>query len=619
MAISFVGQRGTTWLNSTGALSRTLTSLGATANNLLIASLLKRASGGSPSVSTGWTLAGEAAGAGATHTVWYRIATGDSSDNITVTWGDPGEPQLTVWEYTGNATIDTLDSLIATKYTYGTTNKPGSLTPNSSAGAMISVLGNPDALQWRSNGPFIDVGTRNDKVGGSLYDPLQSIVLIPYASTAAIDPTWSTTDTGGAALGVQVCFKEPSGSSSPVNQFITVQIEALANTVHNAQAHNESLTHIAISFKTNIESLTDIQQTFQNHIETLAGIYKTTQQHIEASAALSSQYQIAVETLTNIQKELLQQTEVLATIDSQNQVDIESLGNVSRLVQQLFEVSAAISSQSQVDIEVLNNIQTELPQHLEALTGVTSQDQMAIEALANLVNQYLIKIESLGTGINTQLPFPLECLAALSKQNVLQFETQKRVNTLSNAGIENLTGIRADRVGHIESLTGVSNDAVINFESLGLTAINADAVIYFESGNSIASGLPIQVEALAAVDGELIVAIEALQYVQVDHGGHIEAVAQISLDIEAAIEALQPVANTFTLSIESLRAVSGSATLSVEALQAIALAVDVPFEVLQRAGVNVIVDVVTKQAYFSIRLDRQATFGQVVTRPVIFH
>jgi len=208
--ISYVGRRGSTWLNSTGALSRTLTSLGATANNLLIASLLKRASNDSPSVSTGWTLAGEAAGAGATHTVWYRIATGDSSDNITVTWGDSGEPQLTVWEYTGNATIDTQDSSIATKYTYGTTNKPGSLIPNSSAGAMISVLGNPDSLQWRSNGPFIDLGTRNDKVGGTSWDPLQSIALIPYTSTAAINPTWSTTDTGGAALAVQMCFKEPA-------------------------------------------------------------------------------------------------------------------------------------------------------------------------------------------------------------------------------------------------------------------------------------------------------------------------------------------------------------------------------------------------------------------------
>jgi len=557
MSISYVGQRGTTWINSTGSLSRTLTLLGATANNLLIASLVKRVSNGAPSVSAGWTLLGHVAGAGATHTLWYRIATGDSGDDITTTWGDTGEPQLTVWEYTGNTTIDVLDSVVATRYAFGTVNTLGSLTPDSSAGAMISVLGNPNSLEWRSNGPFIDVGTRNDKVGGTSWDPLQSIALIPYTSTAAIDPTWSTTDTGGAALGIQVCFKEPGGGSSPVSNTITSSFTALAVASQAITLPHESNQNLEALLAPAFESVVYFDDAKAANLESLIALTAEQAPLFNALATINTSQGGALESLLQTAAQAQPALELLAERVGTVGVNFESGASalaVSNPISSSFTALAVASHAITLPHESTQNLEALLAPAFESVVFVSGVKAASIESLHALTAEQATPINSLAT-INASQGGALESL--LKTGTAASPATESLVKAVSSIGVNYESDSASLAVSNsidvaLTSLAQSTNSLSVNFET-NITAI------------AVSNSASIALESLQGLEHFSEAPYAVLRGFARGIDGNLEAVATLVVAGDAAAEALISTGNGFQVNVEILQLLQQASAVPIEA------------------------------------------------------
>jgi len=215
-------------LNSGTQTGATCVVSGATANNLLIGVATLRLSSSSPAAPTGWTKLGDAGG-GNHVTAYYRIASGDSNDNLPLTWGGKGEPKLIVAEYSGLDSVSPLDSTVVSASGSGVTSiQAGATTPSSQPGSFISVLGATNANSW--GGTSIDVGTKDvDDRAPYGYDPATFIGKLNYTSTAAINPTWSTAGSGGNAGVIQMCFKEPGGGATNLTPTSIASLEAFGS------------------------------------------------------------------------------------------------------------------------------------------------------------------------------------------------------------------------------------------------------------------------------------------------------------------------------------------------------------------------------------------------------
>jgi len=108
----------------------TVTVSGASANNILIASLGAN-SGLSGSVPTGWTLIYDG-GSTNTHAIaFYRIATGDSDDNFVYTPSAIDRIAVVVAEYSGNETASPISASSQQRDSWGGTQSgsSGSISP----------------------------------------------------------------------------------------------------------------------------------------------------------------------------------------------------------------------------------------------------------------------------------------------------------------------------------------------------------------------------------------------------------------------------------------------------------------------------------------------------------
>lgn len=146
------------------------------------------------------------------------------------------------------------------------------------------------------------------------------------------------------------------------------------------------------------------------------------------------------------------------------------------------------------------------------------------------------------------------------------------------ANIESQAATSIQALFHVESPTLTSATATANAEALTPTTATATA----------------NAEALATLSTGVTLLAEALQYVRYDGALSIEVLTTINVSQLAHVESLQFVA--------------GTATLSIDMLQAIALAINIPIEALQIAGVNVIMDMVNRTAWFNVTLSKHVNF-----------
>ena len=209
MAISYERVAASRISDYTNITSVTLTASGTTANNLLICAITVPGFPTDLTGPTGWTLIGTKSHVGFFVAAYYRIATGDSNDNATISWAVADFCTAGIFEYTGNVTIGVLDSnKTADVSNSGTSLAASTVTPNSQPGALISFFGAGVANYWNSVGPTFDLSTKDADLFGVDWTPSVSIAHVGYTSTDGIDSTWSTTGAGGGKFGViQAGFK----------------------------------------------------------------------------------------------------------------------------------------------------------------------------------------------------------------------------------------------------------------------------------------------------------------------------------------------------------------------------------------------------------------------------
>lgn len=240
-----------------------------------------------------------------------------------------------------------------------------------------------------------------------------------------------------------------------------------------------------------------------------------------------------------------------------------------------------------------------------------------------------------------------EALGGITRQTPANIEAQRAVSQTAASGAESLRSASRISQPSAESLACVESTAIANAESLGSAAVAVQSVVPMESLAAItrpitasAEGL-MQIERIAAPGTESLQSIEqaatlsaeALRPVEQTMASGVESLARLSNQIDIRIESLRGVTATAPghlecmariafvspVPVESLQIISGQAALSIETLQAIAQAAQIPVEALLGDSANVIIDVVEKTARFQLRRDYAALFGDVVTKPIIFH
>lgn len=210
-----------TW-SANGNLSggETLTVSGATANNLLVGSLSLRQGLGGETITTptGWTLIHEGLGtqAGA---FYYRIATGDTNDNMTWAVTSNSRWAHMVQEFSGillaspfTGALDGSNENETYLSTVTSSVTTGSVTPSESPTFAVTMLSADGAFDSASLAVDSSFTNMQSEWSGSTSNPIVAMASLRLTSTSAVNPTWSGdgSDNAYAALAV---FKEAAGGS----------------------------------------------------------------------------------------------------------------------------------------------------------------------------------------------------------------------------------------------------------------------------------------------------------------------------------------------------------------------------------------------------------------------
>lgn len=215
---------------SSSASPITVVVTGATANNLLVAVASSRnLAGGTYNAVTGWTLIQkEDSNVDAQAAVFYRIATGTTADNFTIsTSGGNGYMCAAVAEYSGLDAIAPLEDSgeNTDNVDTNTASQPtGSATPTSADGTAIAFFSSHHNIAWITDGAGSGLsltGFSRDQfvaINAPAARPGAGIFSKNYTTTAAQSGTFTTTETGieRAAYGAMAVFKAAGGGGDKV-------------------------------------------------------------------------------------------------------------------------------------------------------------------------------------------------------------------------------------------------------------------------------------------------------------------------------------------------------------------------------------------------------------------
>lgn len=295
----------------------------------------------------------------------------------------------------------------------------------------------------------------------------------------------------------------------------------------------------------------------------------------------------------------------IPTFTSDIQPEIESLAAVSASNTMSFEsLGSVFTSNSILSVESLQTLQNIFTTHIESLTEIDLVQGFNIESLSAIAAQPSLTIESL-TSVSAGRSAAIESLSSVTHSDAVS--------------IENLQAVQKYILQQYEALRSLQHDTPLMFEALGDAGFTAQAIIAFESLGDVSSTQSISVESLQHLSASQTTVFESLVSFNAEFYIQVEGLLNVQKVSDFQVEALVSISADQFGQFESLAAVSGTATLSIETLRAIAHAANIPFEALQAEGVNVIVDVVTKTAYFSLTVEHTATFNPIVTKIVTFH
>jgi len=217
---------------------------GATANNLLVANVTHNASESVGSVA-GWTALAEDI-TGPTSASFWRIATGDSNDDFLPSWTNPHRVLASVSEYSGLATTGQPDSAITSNFVSGTSISAGSVTPGSQPGLCISILGSARWDQWDTTGPSVNSGFSINSARDITKGPWPGVWVasLNYTTTSALNPVWSTTDSGGGTVAVNVCFKAAAGGATTFSSLSIISALMSGGAAKQSSANSASFIQV---------------------------------------------------------------------------------------------------------------------------------------------------------------------------------------------------------------------------------------------------------------------------------------------------------------------------------------------------------------------------------------
>lgn len=215
------------WSN-TAASSNTLT-VSATAGKLLVCSLiLDNMNDTTEPSATGWTnLFWSGTGNGWSFAVLARIATGDSNDNISASWGSNNTNKFDVvsfegpWDALPGVSVSSPGSVLTNRGGVGTSHGSGSTTAAEATGLAVAVLAMKDHGDWATS--LTDTGNRVTQPAGftkHFYDGSQAgkpaccIASKSLSASGAQSGTWSTDYTGGESMSVMLVFENASTSTA---------------------------------------------------------------------------------------------------------------------------------------------------------------------------------------------------------------------------------------------------------------------------------------------------------------------------------------------------------------------------------------------------------------------
>ena len=194
-----------------------------TAGNLIVAIIGVTSGGDSFTIPTGYLEYNTQSDNDEGIEVVYRIATGDSDDDIDFSWVDTGRWAVCVYEIEGpfdesslldgaGSSTDNISSTVAS-------SSPGSASPSSTDGVAVTCLfirnTSDAATDTNGGGVSLNAGYDTPTYSCNYYaaHPTVAIATQVYASTAAIDPTWTFSGSSQSA-SVQMFFKEDTGGGS---------------------------------------------------------------------------------------------------------------------------------------------------------------------------------------------------------------------------------------------------------------------------------------------------------------------------------------------------------------------------------------------------------------------
>lgn len=220
------------WRTSSAAqvASYSLAIGGATANNLLVATVATRGNltGLSVSVNAGWTIATQALGLRTSNILIYKVAGGSNAlDDLVLTVAG-GTCRVQIWavELSGLDPSSPYDGVatnaayLANTNTAGVALSTGSVTPTTANGVAVFCLSVYDRSAWTIANPGNDITTTGTTYGKGGYGvansrPFAMMAMRNYTSAVAQTESWNQRSDGSQAnefVGAMVAvFKEAGG------------------------------------------------------------------------------------------------------------------------------------------------------------------------------------------------------------------------------------------------------------------------------------------------------------------------------------------------------------------------------------------------------------------------
>lgn len=299
------------WNTDTAAVSSSfsLTISGATANNLLVATVATRSnvSGMTLAASAGWTVAVNNIGSRTSNCILYRVASGTSADNLTVTLtGGTTRLQLLVKEIAGLDSVAPFDgyaqdstNISSPILASGTPKNTGSVTPTSANGTAVFSLSVYDRRAWAAVNPGDDITTSGTVYGKSGFGvahsrPFAMLAMRNYTSAVAQTETFSqggdaTNEYVGATVTV---FKEAGGGA--VHSTLDIDAGSYALTGANVDlTYAPAAVHSTLDISAGSYSVTGntVGLTASRALSIAAGSYSLSGRTIELNQASGPQHQ----------------------------------------------------------------------------------------------------------------------------------------------------------------------------------------------------------------------------------------------------------------------------------------------------------------------------------------